>query len=65
MPTLREQYDAIFDSMINGQRRQAFAQMEELRLSELPDLLDYMAGELGRPEMAIDCAKVYFLLKSR
>jgi len=56
----REHYDEIYNSLVNGQRKQAASQMAELGAGELPELLDYLSDELNQPEMAIDAAKSYF-----
>ena len=63
--TTREQYDTIFDSMINGQRRQAINQAQEMGLDEIPEMLEYFIEELGRPEMVLDFAKSYFRIVRR
>ena len=65
MPSQRSQFDAVYDSIINGQRRQAFNQMKKIGLSDLPDMLDYFVQELEQPEIAIDAAKTYFRNKAR
>jgi hypothetical protein len=61
----RGKMDDIYNSLMNGQRRQAVEQMEALGLDSLPDLLDYFADDLNRPELAIDAAKSYFRIKAR
>ena len=63
--SLREQFDSVFGSITNGQRRQAYDQMQEIGEHDLPEMLDYFAEELNRPEMAIDAAKTYFRNNSR
>jgi len=57
---MRKQFDEVYDSIVNGQRRQAYSQMRGIGVSDLPEMLDYFADELGRPELAIDAAKTYF-----
>ena len=63
--TKREQFDTIYDSMVNGQRKQAISQAEEMGLDDIPELLDYFSDDLNQPEMAIDFAKSYFRIKAR
>ncbi len=56
----REQFDTIYDSIVNGQLEQAVNQMVDNDVSNMPDMLDYFAIELNQPEMAIKAAKLYF-----
>ena len=65
MSTLRSQFDAVHDSIINGQRTQAYSQMKEIGMYDLPEMLEYFAEDLGNPELAIDAARTYFRLASR
>ena len=58
--SVREQYDEIYNSIINGQREQAAVQMSELGFSGINNMLDYFADELNQSEIAIDAAKAYF-----
>jgi len=59
-----EQFDEIYNSIVNGQFTQAFEQMEELdAVSDLADMLDYFAIDLDNKERAIDAAKIYFKRK--
>lgn len=61
----REQYDEIYNSIVNGQRKQAIEQLEDLGLDEAADVLDYIAAELNQTDIALDLAKSYFRIKSR
>ena len=63
--SLRAEFDEVYGSMINGQRKQAVEQAEQIGLFELPYMLDYFADTLNRPELALDFAKTYFRIKSR
>lgn len=63
--TIREQYDRVYSSMVNGQRRQAISQADEMGMYEIPDMLDYFTNELNQPEMAIDFSKSYFRIKAK
>ena len=63
--TQRNQFDEVYNSIVNGQRRQAYSQMQEIGLADLPDMLDYFASELSNPELALDAAKTYFRNASR
>ena len=65
MATLREQFDEVYNSITNGQRRQAFTQMKRIGEYDMPELLEYLADELENPEMALDAAITYFRLNSR
>ena len=65
MTTQREQFDTIYDSMINGQRKQAIGQACELGMYEFPELVDYLSEELNQPEVALDFCKSYFRIRSR
>ena len=65
MATLREQFDEVYNSITNGQRRQAFDQMKRIGEYDMPELLEYLADELENPEMALDAAITYFRLNSR
>ena len=62
---MREQFDTIYNSIMNGQRRQAVEQMQDMGLDEVPDMLDYFANDLNQPEIALDAAKSYFRITSR
>jgi len=62
---IREQYDEIYNSMINGQRSQAVEQLITMGLDEAADVLDYFTNELNQPEVALDLAKSYFRKVSR
>lgn len=61
----REQFDNVYNSIINGQRRQAVNQMDKIGMYDLPEMLDYFAEDLNQPEIAIDAAKSYFRIKSK
>ena len=63
--TKRSQFDEIYDSMINGQPREAIKQLTALGLDDAPELLDYLAIELNQPKIALDLAKSYFRFISR
>lgn len=65
MQTLREQYDTIYNSIINGQRKQAVSQMTEMGLCEIPDMLEYFTVDLNQPEIALDAAKSYFRITAQ
>lgn len=57
----RSQFDEIYDSMVNGQRRQALDQLKNnVGLAYANEVLDYIALELEQPEVALDLAKSYF-----
>lgn len=58
--SMRAEYDAVYSSMVNGQRKQAVSQATEFGLDEVPAMLDYFANELNQPELAIDFAKAFF-----
>lgn len=59
---MKEQFDTIYDSIVNGQRKQAVEQMLKLDTQDIPDLLDYIAQELDQAHVALDAAKSYFRL---
>jgi len=61
----RSLFDEVHDSIINGQRRQAYQQMLEIGQSDMPELLDYFAHDLQNPDLALDAAKTYFRNASR
>lgn len=63
--SLQEKYDEIYDSLVNGQRRQSVKQAEDMGLDNVPGMLDYFVKDLNQPELAIDFAKTYFLIRSR
>jgi len=65
MKTKREYFDDICDSLRNGQRKQAFRQMEGLCRYDLADMLDYFARDLEDTELALDAAKTYFRIVGR
>ena len=56
---MNDQFDTIAASLINGQRRQAAAQMRELDSDELCEMLDNFADVLGSPTLALDAAKTW------
>lgn len=58
----RADFDEIRDSIINGQKKQAFNQMAELNGHELAEMMDYFTLELYHCEMAVAAAKIYFLM---
>jgi hypothetical protein len=62
---MREQYDNIYNSMINGQRKQAIEQLKTLGLDNAPDVIDYFTNDLNQPEIALDLAKSYFYITAR
>jgi len=62
---MRHTYDKIYDSIINGQRRQAVQQAIEMGIDDIPEMLDYFAKDLDQPEIAIDFAKSYFRIEAR
>ena len=57
-----EAFDEIRDSIINGQKKQAFEQMKKLNGEELARMMDYYTLELYHCQMAVDAAKIYLLL---
>ena len=57
-----EAFDEIRDSIINGQKKQAFEQMAALDGEELASMMDYFTLELYHCDMAVAAAKIYFLL---
>lgn len=59
---MNDQFDTIAASLINGQRRQAAAQMQELDRDELCEMLDNFADVLGSPTLALDAAKTWIRL---
>jgi hypothetical protein len=63
--SMRAEFDEVYASMVNGQRRQAIEQAERFGLDEVPYMLDYFTAELNQPEIALDFAKTYFRVKSR
>lgn len=67
MNTLSRQakFDAVYDSMVNGQRRQAIQQATDFGLDDVPAMLEYFSCDLNQPEMAISFAKAYFSIVSR
>lgn len=65
MKTMREQYDEIYNSLINGQNKQSIEQMKALGMYEFPGLLDYFSYELNQPEAALKLAKVYFFIMAQ
>ncbi len=65
METLRAQFDAVYNSLINGQREQAVEQMIKMGLHEIPEMLDYFSNSLCNRDLALDAAKSYFRITSR
>lgn len=59
----RDTFDEIYNSMVNGQRRQAIKQAIEMGLSNVPELLDYLIDDLNQPEVARDFCNAYFYLE--
>lgn len=58
--TLREKFDDIFNSIMNGQLRQAGRQMDRLTGDERADLIDYFNDDLNDPDTAQRAAIIYF-----
>lgn len=63
--SLREQFDAVAGSIRNGQRRQAFSQMQELDGDERADMLEYFERDLADTALALDAARTFFRLSRR
>ena len=63
--SIRAQFDEVLDSLVNGQRTQAYDQMRAIGASDLPGMLEYFDWQLKRPDMAIDAAKTYFRHSAR
>lgn len=61
----REQFDNVADSIRNGQRVQAFRQMQKIGVSALPTMLDYLSNDLADMDLALDAAKTYFNVLAR
>ncbi len=57
---MRNEFDDIYNSVINGQHKQAFNQFVLLDLADIPDLIDYLNEELNQPEVFISLMKTYF-----
>lgn len=53
----RDQFDAIYNSVINGQFKQAITQAEALDGYKLAQLLDYIAIDLDQPDIALSFSK--------
>ena len=69
MMTRKEQLDAIFSSLINGQRRQMVEQIDEyLPADFFPDLLDFLKKSFSN-DLALhyfaDATNSYFRIKSK
>ena len=63
--SIRAQFDEIRDSLVNGQRTQAYNQMLVLGAAEMPAMLEYFHTELNSPDIALDAAKTYFYHSAR
>lgn len=63
--TKREQFDRIYNSLMNGQKAQAVDQAIEMGLYEIPEMLAYFDGILEQPDIAIEFCKQYFWRVSR
>lgn len=61
--SLRQQFDEIFNSHINGNGRQLVQQFDELNGDEKAEFISYMRDELGRADEVIDLLRRYFLVK--
>lgn len=57
--SLIEKFDIIYDSLINGQKKQAVFQMKELSPIEISELLDYFHYDLTKPQLALELSKAY------
>jgi hypothetical protein len=62
---MNAQYDEIYDSIVNGQFKQFVEQFDELSTSDQTDWLNYVAYELGQPDMVVRAMQAYFNVKSR
>jgi len=58
----RETMDEIYDSLINGQHKQAIEQVKAMGTQHMPELMDYFEVELDQPETALQIAKLFFKL---
>ena len=65
LDVVREKFDEIYSSMINGQRSQAINQLKELGLDNAPEVIDYLSIEINQPEIALDLIKSYFRITTR
>lgn len=60
----REDMDKIYNLIMSGQRNQAVDQINLVGLSNMPEVLDYIADDLNQPDIAISLAKSYFRIIS-
>ena len=56
----REQFDHIYNNLVNGNKGDLYECMKGLDGLERADLLDYIGIELNMPETALTVAKLYF-----
>jgi len=59
----RDQFDEVYDSIVNGQMTQAVRQCERLCRYDRAELTEYIADELNQPEIAVNLMKAYFILE--
>ena len=58
----RARFDAVFNSMTNGQHKQAGAQMMELhKCALMPEFLAYLVSDLNDIEMAVAASQRFFI----
>ena len=60
-----EQFDAILNSVWNGQYRQALSFAEKLDGYEIAELIDYIAFEASDVDAALSFCKAWFRHKAR
>lgn len=60
--SIHEQFDAVADSIRNGQRKQAYRQMATLDGDERADMLEYFEKDLADAALALDAARTFFRL---
>lgn len=56
---MREKYDQIFNSLIQGQKVQAVEQVEQLGMAGLLGFINYVMVDLNQPDMASQFMHIY------
>lgn len=58
---MREKYDQIYNSLIQGQKIQAVEQVEQLGMAGLLGFINYVMIDLNQPDMASQFIQIYML----
>jgi len=62
---MRSEYDGVCDSIRNGQRDQAFRQVQGFSQDQLVEMIDYFIYDLKDEKLALEFSKIYMIRTPR